>query len=88
MTEHYEKMADDRHRLKVVSYNKDTGDHECLYGDTAMTVKVDLMTDGTMPKGMRPEELIGKLVDVDYTFPNAWIAMNPQLVDDKGPGPK
>jgi len=79
----YENIADEPHALRVLSYDTLTGDHVCRFDDPRSTVlgtvRIDLMTDGTL-RGTDPQSLIGKLVEVQYSYPFTYIASEPRLV--------
>ena len=73
---------DNQHRLEVVGYHKSYRALECrVLGDNSPSrIFVDLLVDGTLPDGVTAGSLIGKIVEVDNTYPYISIAANPRIV--------
>jgi hypothetical protein len=79
-------IAPSPHRLRVLAYDEYNHCYQCQWGEGASQVcYVDFTTD------LSPEDsgraLVGKFVDVAYTFGHVFLAVDARAVKDQGVGP-
>lgn len=77
----YDEIAEIPHRLKVLAYNSKFLHHECQVAPNGPFVRVDLMVDGSFGDEVKPENLIGKTVQVDCTDGYLWLAHNVRVIE-------
>lgn len=70
-------------RLKVISYNQEQDYHVCYVdGDKSKKMNVDLFVSSCFPEGVSNCSIVGKWVDVEYTFPYISIAHGVSILED------
>ncbi len=60
------------HKLKIVSYNQEHDYHVCI-DERGIRKNIDLYTDRKL--GIKPEELIGREIEVEGLYPYLEIAI-------------
>ena len=67
-----------RHYYKVISYEERPMAHRCIPSDSDEAMLIDIMVNGDL-KDRTPEELVGKTISCDYTYPWLSIAMGVRI---------
>lgn len=71
-------------KFKVLAVSKHENCHVCL-DERGQHQRVDLMVNGDFPLGMDPNELVGKEVECEYTYPCISIAMHVRIIEPTTP---
>lgn len=75
-----DKISQKKHQLKVISYDDDDRYHECKVIGTGFKIRVDLMVNGDFPDEFDPNDLVGTIVQVNYTHAFNWLAADVKIV--------
>jgi len=65
--------------FKVLAYDHHNRCHRAKDEATGEETLVDFLVSGDFPEETTPEDLVGKTVDCDYTFPHISLAMHVRL---------
>lgn len=68
-------------RFKVLSYNKQENYHICFDIRKSQSHKLDIFVDGL--DGFTNENIVGKIIDVDYLAPYIEIATGVRVVGEE-----
>lgn len=63
-----------RHFYEILSYDEKQMVHRCKTSDTGEEILLDIFVNGDL-KDRSFEEMVGKQISVDYTYPYISIAM-------------
>ncbi len=62
-------------KIKIGKYNERFMAHECRVEGDLRDRLMDVLVDGGFPDGTNPEDVIGKEIEADYSYPHVEIAM-------------
>lgn len=71
----YDDVANNSHKLKVLSYINDQLYHHCFHEETKTNVAIDLMVSGDFPDDFYPQSLVGKTIELDYSHACTYIGV-------------
>lgn len=82
MKDYDRDVAPKPHRLYVVQYDETFGAHVCTVDGDPRHIRVDLFVNGDFDESVKPDDLVGKTVEVEYTHGFLFLAHDVRVVSE------